>query len=171
VKIASTALQLFGLALSLFGVAVVRAWLERATDAAIEAKRGAARWWALRRTQLQHWWARRRGRPVTVNLTAAEMGLGTDSLSIVVTRAQVDRATISDRDWLAQLDDHIESLFKRLDDSAAARRADREGWDRQLEAQRNEMRDEILKATRQGWQLIVTGIGFTAVGTVLQFWT
>jgi len=171
VKVASTSLQLFGLVLSLFGIAVVRAFLERATDAAIEARRGVARLWTLRHAQFWNWWARLRGRPINLNLHSAEMAISSDSLSIIVQRPRADRATISDRDWLAQLDDKVEDLFQRLDADAAADRAERLAWDQRLQAQRDEMRDEILKATRQGWELIVTGIGFTAVGTVLQFWT
>jgi hypothetical protein len=170
VKVASIALQLIGLALSLLGVAVVRSWLERATDAAIEARQGVARLWTLRQTQLRTWWARRRGRPVTINRHAADTAMTTDSASATVTRRRMDRETIATRDWLAQLDDHVENLFRRLDADAAARRADYEEWDSRLAAQRAEMRDEILRTTRQGWELIVTGIVCTAAGTLLQYW-
>jgi hypothetical protein len=156
--------------LSLLGVAVVRAWLERTADAATEAKRGVARWWALRRDQLRRWWARLRGRPVAVNLTATDLAFGSDSASVTVTRGRANRATITDRDWLALLDDQVESLLRRLDEETAARLADRQEWDERIAAYRDEMREEILKATRQGWELIVVGLICSLIGTVLSFW-
>lgn len=163
-------LQLLGIGFTLAGVTVVRAWLERAVDATIEAKRGIARSWALRREALKRRWARLRGRPAAFSVTAHDSAMAHDSASATVTRTPVDRATISLRDWLAVLDDRVESLLQRADLNESAHLEDRAEWSRLLGAQRDEMRDEMLAATRQGWELIVTGLVFTAVGTFLQLW-
>jgi DNA-binding ferritin-like protein (Dps family) len=58
---------------------------------------------------------------------------------------------VSERDWLAHLDDRreIRAMHNRMDVVA------------------DELRDEIEAATRQGWQLIVSGIVLQAVGTLL----
>ena len=170
-KVASTGLQLAGLLLAMLGVAVVRAGLEWAADAAIEAKRGVARWWALRRERAGILWSRIRRRPVVVNRTLTDSGSATDAASVTVTRHRADRATISDRDWLALLDDRVESLCQQLDRNVAQQLAEQREWYRRLEGQREELRGEMLAATRQGWQLIVSGIVFSAVGTFLQLWT
>jgi hypothetical protein len=168
-KVAGGALQLLGIGLTVLGVAVVRSWLERAADKAVEAKYGLDRWWALRRTQVKDWWARRRGRPVahSVNLSAHLSASGSLSATVTAQRRRVDRETVSDREWLAFLDDRVESVFEFMDQAERNRSTERDEVNRQLAAHRDEIRAEMLRETRQGWELIVAGLVCSAVGTAV----
>jgi hypothetical protein len=160
-------LQLLGVALTLFGLAVVHSWLERATAAASEAKRGIARWWAIRKEAANHWWRRLLGKPIFVQRFASDQITLSDSATATVRRARVDRATVSDRDWLTFLDERVESIFVLLDQASRARAEEVDQWNRRLTEHRDELREEILLATRQGWQLIVCGLLSSAIGIVL----
>jgi hypothetical protein len=166
-KIAAGVLQLLGIGLTVLGVAVVRSWLERAADKAAEGKRGLDRWWALRREQLRRWWAHRRRRPVVVHVSAHDSARVTDSASVTLTRYRVDREAVSDRDWLAHLDDRVYGLVDQVDKLEKARMTDRAAWSRRLADQRDELRAQMFAATRQGWELIVSGLVCSAVGTAL----
>jgi hypothetical protein len=74
---------------------------------------------------------------------------------------------VSDRDWLAHLDDRVESLRVLVDQGAAARSADRATFDKQLDSHRQELREEILRSTRDGWQLIAAGLVLSALGIII----
>jgi hypothetical protein len=166
-KIVAIGLQLLGIGLTLLGVAVVRSWLERAAHMTGEAKRGLDRLWAQSRERLRVWWSRRRGRPVVVHVSASDSATVTDSATATVTRYRVDRQTVADRDWLVHLDDRVYGLVEQLDKLEQARISEQAEWRQRLADQRDEMRDEMLAATRQGWELIVGGLVWSAVGTAL----
>jgi hypothetical protein len=167
IKWVAVALQVIGLILLVLGVAVVRSWLERATEAAAEATRGLHRWWALRSESVGRWWARRRGRLVGGPRLTSDLSLTSDFATAKVTRHRVDRKTVSDRDWLTHLDDLVESLMVLREQAEQQRLDDLGDWDRRFEAQRDALRAEIFDATRQGWALIVIGLLVQAGGIVL----
>jgi hypothetical protein len=168
-------LQLLGLGLALFGVAVARSWLEIASDKAIDAKHGLDRWWAISREQLRSWWRRQRGRiDATVFVPSAAASGFAPPPTPTGDRPRVNREAVSDREWLLFLDDRVEAIcdqveaiYKRLDESDTARRADRGQVRDQLAAQHDELRAEIQRETRQGWQIIVAGLFWSAAGTVV----
>lgn len=163
-------LQLLGIALTALGVAIVRSWLQIAADRATDAKHGLERWAALRGDELRRRWARlRKRRPVvsTVSLNLEATQTTDAALELTIDRPGVDRDTVSERDWLAFLDNRVNSLFELMDQAEHSRAADRDDVSRRLAAQRNELRAEIQRETRQGWQLIVAGLAWSAVGTAI----
>ena len=89
------------------------------------------------------------------------------SLTAQVTHHRVDRNTISDRDWLVYLDDRLESVFDALDKAEQRRYEERQEFDRRLGIQRDELRAEIVRETRNGWQIVAWGLGYTFIGVVL----
>jgi hypothetical protein len=164
-------LQVLGIALAAFGLDVVRTSLQRAADTAIAAKHGVARWAAQRREQLRRWWLRRRGRPVTI------AGSGTPTFARVsasgtveVVRGRVDRDAISDRAWLAHLDDQVSGLWAQTTRAEENRAADRKELAQCLAADHERLRGEIVRATRQGWKLVVAGLIYSAIGTLVGIW-
>jgi hypothetical protein len=164
-------LQVLGIALAAFGLDVVRTSLQRAADTAIAAKHGVARWAAQRREQLRRWWLRRRGRPVTI------AGSGTPTFARVsasgtveVVRGRVDRDAISDRAWLAHLDDQVAGLWAQTTRAEENRAADRKELAQCLAADHERLRGEIVRATRQGWKLVVAGLIYSAIGTLVGIW-
>jgi hypothetical protein len=167
-KAVGGALQLLGILLTLLGVAVVRSSLELAVNKAIEAKQGLDRWWALSQEGLGNWWAHRRGRPAAMRRFAADALQTTDAaVATAVRRARVDRETVSDREWLIHLDDRLYNLHELVDRAERSRSAERDELDRRFIAQRDELRAEIQRETRQGWQLIVAGLAWSAAGTIV----
>jgi hypothetical protein len=170
VKVASGVLQLLGLSLTLLGVAVVRSWLKQAAGLANDVKQDLPRRWAQRRGQLRHWWARRRGHGVVLAATATSTATSSVIVSVTVTRTWPDRTTITERDWLAVLDDRVQALYEHLDQANERHAADSKEWDRRLQAQRDTLRAELVAATQDGWELIVLGVALSAVGTVLGIW-
>lgn len=167
-QVVANALQLLGIALTALGVAVVRSWLELARDKAIDAKHGLDRWSAIRREQLRRLWARLRKRPVLVHLHGLSVAQSSDAaVELTVQRRRVDRDTISDREWLAFLDNRGESILKLMDQAERNRSAERENLNRRLHAQRDQLRAEIRRETRQGWELIVAGLVWSAIGTAV----
>jgi hypothetical protein len=168
----SLVLQLAGIALALFGIAVGRAWLERAATAATEAKRGVARWVALRRDALARRWAQLVGRPrsVLIDVDPVVASVSVSGGTVTIGRGRPDRDAISERDWLALLDDQMEGVYQRLDSLHDLRSTDRRRAANQLAEQAKALRAEMLAATQQGWQLIVAGLLCSALGTTLGFW-
>jgi hypothetical protein len=115
-------------------------------------------------------WARltHRPRPAIIRAASAQARAGASaSLTAEVTHHRVDRNTISDRDWLVYLDDRLESAFDLLDNAEQRRYKERQGLDRRLGIQRDELRAEIVRETRNGWQLVAWGLGYTFIGVVL----
>jgi hypothetical protein len=92
---------------------------------------------------------------------------GSATLKVEVQRHRVDRDTISDRDWLAYLDDRLASVFDLMDTAEKRRYEEREEFGRRLGVQRDELRAEIRRETRNGWQLVAWGLGYTFVGVVI----
>ncbi|GEM_PF-4077883 len=160
-------LQLLGIGCTAGGVVAVRDWFASTADAAAGLTRGVARSVALRTDRLGRWWGRRRGRPVVVGLSGSATATSSASGTATVIRHRVDRAAVSDREWLADLDDRLAALQVRCEEAALARTAEhRDGEDRRRN-QREELRGEILAGTRQGWQLILVGLACSALGTVV----
>lgn len=65
------------------------------------------------------------------------------------------------------LDDRLESVFDLLDKAEQRRYEQRQDFDRRLGIQRDELRTEIVRETRNGWQLVAWGLGYTFIGVVL----
>jgi len=164
-QIVAGGLQLLGILLTALGVAVVWSWLERAADKAIETKDALDRRWALRRERLRNWWAHRRGRPAVMHRAAFDSFQVSDAATTsMVGRARVNRETVSDRQWLVHLDDRLYALHDLVDQAERRRSAE---LDLRLTAQQDELRAEIRRETRQGWELIVVGLFWSATGTGL----
>jgi len=165
------ALQVLGIALAAFGLDVVRTSLQRAADTAIAAKHGVARWAAQRREQLHRWWLHRRGRPVTSALSGtATLASFSASGTAEVVRGRVDRDAISDRAWLAHLDDEVAGIWAQTTRAEENRAADRKELEECLAADHERLRGEIVRATRQGWKLVVAGLICSAIGTFVGIW-
>ena len=174
VQVVSAIFQAIGVLLTLFGLAAIGDRLRQVAESAAAAigqtRRRSGEWLHRRREQLAHWWARirRRPRPVIIRAgTATATASAGGDLSVSTTRNRVDRSTVSDRDWLAYLDDRLESVFELLDQAEQRRSAEREDFNRRLGVQRRELRAEIVRETRQGWQLVFWGLMSTLVGVVL----
>lgn len=161
--------QLFGLALASLGIPVVPPWLVRLEHAAATMKATVDRWIVRQRERLQEWWRRLRGRPIvrSVNLAGEISGAGGISAKATIGRPPIDRDTISERAWLALLDDQMTSVYRRLELIEEGRSQDRADIVRRLDAQGNELRAHTLAVTRQGWQYIVSGLACSALGTAL----
>ena len=167
-EVLGNALQLLGTFMALLGVDIVWSGAQVASDKAIEAKQGLSRWYALRRGQLLQRWARLRKRPVTFHRGAFDAVAVSDAVAeVTVRRRRVNRETVSDREWLAFLDERVESIFELMDQAEKNRSAEREDVNRRLAIQRDELRAEIRRETRQGWQLIVTGLVWSVIGIAI----
>lgn len=166
--------QAVGVAFTALGLAAIGDRVRRlreATAAAFAKTRSGVRIWsARRREQFAGLWARllRKPRPVVIHAASA-LGRASASgnLTVEIHRHRVDRNSISDRDWLAYLDDRLESVFDLLDSAEKRRSEDREEFARRLGVQRDELRAEIVRETRNGWQLVAWGLGYTFIGVVL----
>lgn len=163
-------LQVLGIALAAFGVDVVRTSLQRAADSVIAAKHGIARWGAMRREQLHHWWLRLRGRPVTIHRSGSGTATASGSVSSKGVRGRLDRDAMSDREWLADLENQVADLWAHMTRAEDNRAADRAELDERLAADLERLRDEIVSATRQGWELVVAGLICSAIGTTVGIW-
>jgi hypothetical protein len=168
-------LQALGVLLSLLGVGVVRGWIARTHRAAVNALVATKGWiqrsWARRRGQLRHWSARKRGKTTPAIIKAGTVsGSGGMAGTVTTGHARVNRDAVTDREWLAWLDDRIELIFQRLDQGDKVRETVHEDLIRRLGRHRDELRAEIDHATQQGWELIVSGLAYSAIGTVLGAW-
>ena len=166
--------QAFGIALTALGLAAVGDRIRRAreaTSAAIARTRsGVGAWGARRREQLAIAWARLRRKPRPVKLqglSAHATSRASGNLTVEVQRHRVDRDTISDRDWLAYLDDRLAMVIDQLDAAEKRRSEEREEFAGRLGVQRDELRAEIIRETRNGWQLVAWGLFYTFVGVVI----
>jgi hypothetical protein len=65
------------------------------------------------------------------------------------------------------LDDRLYNLHELVDRTERRRSAERAELDRRFIGQRDQLRAEIQRETRQGWQLIVVGLLWSAIGTGL----
>ena len=96
-----------------------------------------------------------------------QAGKRTSTISATKIRYRVDRDTVSERDWLAYLDDQVEGLHHLLEQHAEGEVRHRAELDRRIRELRDELRAEVLVSTRQGWQLVLGGLTCSAVGTGL----
>ena len=163
-----------GIALTALGLAAigdrVRRTMEATAAAYATTRSGVTAWITRRRQQLADLWARIVGkpRPTNVRVVTAEAQLGANAtLKVDAHRRRVDRSTISDRDWLVYLDDRLASAYELLDAADKRRSEDRDEFARRLGAQRDELRAEIVRETRNGWQFVAWGLGYTFIGVVL----
>jgi hypothetical protein len=115
-------------------------------------------------------WARLTHKPRPANIRAVSAHAQLEASATVTVEGQrhrADRNTISDRDWLAHLDDRLDSVFDLLDAADKRRSEERQEFARRLGIQRDELRAEIVRETRNGWQLVAWGLGYTFIGVVL----
>lgn len=109
-----------------------------------------------------------RGRPAVVHLQGLDAAASSEAAAVLtVHRRRVDRDTISDRQWLAFLDDRVEAIFELMDQAERNRGHERDDINRRIASQREELRAEIQRETRQGWELIVAGLLWSALGTAI----
>ena len=104
---------------------------------------------------------------MTIHRAGAGGATARGGITATGVRGRVDRETISNREWLAHLDDQVAGLFAHLTRVEERRAADRVELEQQLDAQRTGLRAEIKRETRHGWQLIVAGLAWSAAGTVV----
>ena len=170
-QIVAGGLQLLGIAMTALGVAVVWSLLELAVDKTLQAKRQLDRSLAAGRQRLRLWWLRRRGKTTPAHLAGSSAGVSGGGATLSVGHPSVDRETISERDWLVFLNDQVDILRAEL--RAAQTRHSQELASRlaaQEDRLRSEMRDELRAATREGWELVLAGLAWLAIGTFLGMW-
>lgn len=166
-QVVANVLQLLGILLTALGVTVVWSLLELAADKAIEAKHGLDRWWALRRRNVANRWTRLRGRPVVVRAAGGIAAFSGGGATVTIGHPEVNRDTISERDWLGFLNDQVDALRTRIHEAERARDAERRALDERLATQADELREDMFRMTQRGWRLILTGLLLSAVGTGL----
>jgi hypothetical protein len=167
-QIVSGGVQLLGIVIAALGVPTVGARLERLVNGLIAAKQRLDRWWASQRRRLINAWARLRGRrSVVVHVAGASAGASGGGATISVGHPGVDRSTVSDRDWLAFLNDQVDALRSRIHDAEATRDEDRREFDQRLTGQASQLRAEMVSLTQRGWQLVLTGLSMSAIGIVI----
>jgi hypothetical protein len=154
-QIVASGLQLLGILMTALGVAVVWSQVELAADKAIDAKHGLGRWYASSRHKARGWLARRRGRP------SPTMRVGTTWQSSYAIHDDLVRRpppeTLEDeRARLEFLDAELDDVYARIN-----------AIQRDIGGQGEQLRVEIRRETRQGWQLIVAGLWWSAVGTAI----
>jgi hypothetical protein len=163
-----------GVAFTFLGLAAIGDRVRRVKETAVvrvaKTRSGIGAWSARRRHQLAVVWAllTHKPRPAIIHaVTATARASASANLSVEVTHHRVDRNTISDRDWLAYLDDRLDSAFELMDKAEKRRYEERQEIFRQIGVQRDELRAEIRRETRNGWQLVAWGLGYTFIGVVL----
>jgi hypothetical protein len=166
--------QGLGVGFTLLGLAAigdrVRRLIETNRVAFAKTRWGASVWLARRREQLTIAWARARHKPRRAIIHAASASARSSASATLTTgihRNRVDRDTISDRDWLAHLDDRLASVFELLDAAEKGRHEERQEIYRRIGVQRDELRAEIRRETRNGWQLVAWGLGYSLIGVAL----
>ena len=154
-------LQLLGIALTALAVAEFRSRLELITTkvihSATETTNEMRRRVASRRERVELWWLARRGRTRPAYIKQALGGVRVSASGIITTTGHpsTDRASISDRDWLAFLNDQVDAL---RDDLRAAEKRHSEELTERLAAQRDQLRTEIRDAARDGSGLVLAGL-------------
>lgn len=161
------AFQLLGVTVAALGVPVVPPFLARIEQALSRAIAAVRRWARDQRRAIQAWWARLRGRPHFIDLAGAAGATAGGHAHVTVTRGKVDRDTISDRDWLAFLNDEVDAIWERLRLLDESRQADWAEFERRLASQSEDLRAHTLTVTREGWQYVVAGVICSWYGTLL----
>ncbi len=159
-----TAYQLLGLLIAALGVPIVDPALGQFEVAFQRARRHALKLARERRQRLRLWWARIRKRPNVVDLEGTMSGRSSLHGDLTVTRLQVDRDTVGDREWLGFLNDEIVAIWDRVRGLEQARTEDLAKFDRQFDALAEELHEEALAITREGWHYILGGAGMSALG-------
>jgi hypothetical protein len=162
-KVTGGGLQLLGIMLAGLGVNVVRSWLtqlpetakqltEAAKDKFAELLDGIAELWTVASTTF--------GGPVIITRgeTEGDEAEGDEEISdhdlLVALTQEVNRV----RHNVESVRHDVENLSDRL-------KAERILWEHELLTQREQLQATMTAATRQGWQLILAGLAFSAVGT------
>jgi hypothetical protein len=162
------AYQLVGVLFAALALPVLSPWLATVEVHIGEAKRAMQRWTVQRREQLRVLWARLRRKPIP---PITREGAASSTLGAVRTHsvgyADVDRESISEREWLAFLHGQLDTLKERVRELEAGRTADRKAIDSKLGALRAELQQHTLAVTREGWNYVATGATITALGIAL----
>jgi hypothetical protein len=159
--------QLLGVTIAALGVPVIPPFLGRVESAIEHGVAVARRWLAHRRAALQAWWDRLRRRTRVVAASGGVTTGGAVSGSVTTERGKVDRETISERDWLAFLNDEIDALWVSLRQLRKDRAADWEEFERRLATEGEDLRAHTIAVTRRGWQFILAGVACSWFGTLL----
>ena len=161
-----------GICVSLGGVPYVRDVASHAGAAmhstARKFGRILRRWLTRARESVRSWWDRARGRGSGGSRveTAAPTRAGAQ-LEVTVNVLPVDRERIPVREWLGVLDDRVEYLLAARQEMEQRRVEDNADVRERLVKLEREMHRELHAALRAGWELIVTGLALSAVGSVL----
>jgi hypothetical protein len=157
-------LQAGGGLIALFGLAVVRSAATGTANKLVDKARQSLERMRARRALimegLSNWWARRRGRPAVFLRMGGSDAHTSASLTIETKRNRVDRSTVTDREWLEYLDNHLDALFQIITE-------DRVSINNRVDDARRELRDDIASAVVDGWQIAAVGIGLGVIGTVV----
>ena len=140
-------------------VNVVREYARERTVGGLRAAREAIT--RVRERLLAIW--RRLRHPHVIHATAQGSMTFGGTATGTVTMHRVDRTTISDRDWLAHLDDVVFALRDLFDQSAKARADELV----ETRARIDRARDDVLAATRQGWEYAVVGGVLSVTGIII----
>lgn len=172
-QIVAAIFQGLGVAFTALGIAAIGDRVRRARGWAA-AKMAETRsifraWAARRREELARLWARVTHKPQPQVIRPAGIGSmgGVGTPTVSGQRNRVDRDTISARDWLARLDDDVETLFRLLADAEKRRSDELQVVYSRIGVQREQLRAEIIRETRNGWQLVAWGLLYTLIGVVV----
>jgi hypothetical protein len=115
------------------------------------------------------WWDRwrRRTHAAASSGTATPTPTATASGTVTTGHEKVRRETISERDWLAFLNDEIDALWDSVRQVREDRAADWAEFDRRLATQGDDLRAHTIAVTREGWVFIVGGVACSWFGTLL----
>lgn len=158
------ALQFLGLCVAALGVPVVPPGLARAERSAAAAARKIRAWVKAKVAQARRRWNRMRGSTNVVAMSGRATATGSGSVTATVIRGKVDRSTVGNREWLAFLNNEVDSLWATLRQLQESSGAEREHLDARLVEQRRELQAHTLAVTRGGWQYILAGAACTALG-------
>lgn len=161
------AYQLFGLLFAALAIPVLSpglAWMEARIS---DGKAALKRWIRKRKEQIKRLWARivRNERTAALSGTASARVSMSGTLSIK--SPSVDRETISERDWLAFLNDQLDAIREQVRELQSGRLDDRNEVNQKLEALRVELQEHTLAVTQDGWAYVATGAWLTGLGIFL----
>lgn len=158
-QVTGGALQLLGITLAATAVTVVRPLLKRVATTAGETKNAIIR-------LVENILYRFRGIQLADPADSHPAGEfpGVHMARVPPAHTSTDELLKQLIALLGELKSDVEVLGKQLEANLVSERIATEAA---LEAQRDELRAEIETATRQGWQLILAGLLWSAVGTAI----
>lgn len=161
------ALQCLGIMLAALGVPIIDPALRVIEARARRFGRTLRTWATTARERLRVRWARLRGRPVSYSKSGSSAVSVSASADLTVTYARVDRATVSDRDWLVHLDDRVYAQMDAMKGMEERLQQEVARLHRQLAEQRDDLQQQTIAITREGWEFILGGVILSFVGTAL----